>query len=88
MIVVHHPHREEKPMPILLKSITALACCAVATMAALTVAHADVSGSVPGNDVTPPTTTTMDRDPHSFTAVQPSSICGDDTLACAPAHTH
>ncbi len=80
-------------MPIVLKSMTALAGCAVATMAALTVAHADVPGSVPGHEVispttTTPTTTTMDRDPHSFTAVQPSSICGDDMLACAPAHTH
>ena len=83
-------------MSIRVKSATALAGCAVATMAALTVAsadtyadtYADIPGSTPGGDVIVPTTTTEDRDPHSFTAVQPSSICSDDTLACAPAHTH
>lgn len=79
-------------MSIRVKSAAALAGCAVATMAALTVApadtYADIPGSTPGGDVIVPTTATEDRDPHSFTAVQPSSICSDDTLACAPAHTH
>lgn len=79
-------------MSIRFKSATVLAGCAVATMAALTVAYTDtyvdIPRSAPTGDPIVPTTTTEDRDPHSFTAVQPSSICSDDTLACAPAHTH
>jgi len=70
------------------KPTFAVAALAIGAMTALTGMSSDISGPEATSGTTSPTTTTIDRDAHSFGPQQPESVCKDDTLACAPAHTH
>ncbi len=70
------------------KSTLAVAGFAIAAMAALTTVDSEVPDSAAGEGTSSPTSTTIDRDAHSFGPEHPEPACKDDTLACAPGHTH
>ena len=65
---------------------------AVAGMVALTVYSAGLSAPAATNEADPSapheSSVTVDRDPHSYSPVMPTSICADPTLACEPGEAH
>ncbi len=75
-------------MSLRLTSTLAVAGLAVSAMATLTAVHSEVPDTAAGEGTVSPTSTTMDRDAHSFGPAHPEPACKDDTLACAPGHTH
>ncbi len=67
-----------------------VAALAVGAMAALTAMNSEATGpaAVDGMKTPTPTPATVDRDAHSYGPPHPEPMCKDDSLACAPGHTH